>query len=132
MAVARLGLGEEHDFRARNAQLRETRGGGRRVAEIDRRLRADDRLHAAPGELLRELERAEQVVGVGDGEGRHGVGLGEFCERLGRERPLPQREGAVHMQMDEADGLQDGWFHLSHCRKRRRGGREAGGEAGCG
>ena len=37
-AVAGLVLGEEHDRRAGDALLGEARGGGRRVAEIDRRL----------------------------------------------------------------------------------------------
>ena len=108
MAVAGLGLGQQHDRRAGNAQLCEARGGGRRVAEIDRRLRPDDRLHAGLGELLREFERAEQVVGVGDGERRHLVGLGELGERLDGQRALAQREGAVHVQMHEADGFEDG------------------------
>ena len=108
MAVAGLALGEEHDRRARHALLGKPRRGGRSVAEINRRLRADDRLNAGLGELLREFQRAEQVVGVGDGEGRHGVGPGEPGQRLDRQRPLAQRKGAVHVQMHEADGLDDG------------------------
>ena len=84
IAVAGLVLRQEHDRRARIVPLDAAQKGGRRVAEIDRRLRADDRLHAALGELLREFERAEQVVGVGDRERRHGVGLGELGQRLDR------------------------------------------------
>src|ERR1700729_1471237 len=59
MAVAGLVLRQENDWRARIVPLDATPKGGDRVAEIDRRLRADDRLHAALGELLREFERAE-------------------------------------------------------------------------
>ena len=108
MAVAGLVLGEEHDGGARRTLLGEARGGGRSVAEIDRRLHADDRLHAGLGELLREFEGAEEIVGVGDGQRRHVVGLGELRQRLDRQRPLAQREGAVHVQMHEADGVDEG------------------------
>ena len=126
-AVAGLVLGEEHDRRARDPLLGEARGRGRRgVAEIDRHLRADDRLDAGLGELFRELERAEEVVGVGDRQRRHGVGLGELGQRLDAERALAQREGAVHMQMHEADGFDDGRFHWPHCRKEAAAGRASG------
>ncbi len=107
VSVAGLGLGEEHDRRAGDAELGEARGGGGRIAEIDRDLRADDRLHADLGELFRKLQRAEQVVGVGDRQRRHGVGLGELCERLDRERALAQREGAVEVKVHETDGFEN-------------------------
>ena len=92
VSVAGFGLGEEHDRRPGEAKLGEARGGGRRVAEVDRDLRADDRLDAGLGELFRKLERAEQVVGVGDRERRHGVGLGELGQRLDGQRALAQRD----------------------------------------
>ena len=111
IAVAGLVLRQQHDRRARVVPLDPAQKGGRRVAEIDRRLRADDRLHPAFGELLREFERAEQVVGVGDRESRHGVGLGELGQRLDGERALAQRIGAVHVQMHEADGFDDRRVH---------------------
>ncbi len=44
--VARFGLGEQHDRRASDAELGKARGRGRRVAEVDQDLRADNRLHA--------------------------------------------------------------------------------------
>ena len=88
IAVAGLVLRQENDRRARIVPLDATPERGGRVAEIDRHLRADDRLHAAFGELLREFERAEQVVGVGDRQRRHGVGLGELGQRLDRSAPL--------------------------------------------
>ena len=114
IAVAGLVLRQEHDRRARAIPLDATPKGGGRVGEIDRRLRADDRLHAGFRELLREFERAEQVVGVGDRQRRHGVGLGELGERLDRERPLAQRIGAVHVQMHEADGFEDRRIPCAH------------------
>ena len=113
IAVAGLVLRQENDWRARIVPLDATPKGGGRVAEIDRRLRADDRLHAAVGELLRKFERAEQVVGVGDRQSRHGVGLGELGQRLDGQRPLAQRIGAVHVQMHEADGLENRGVHES-------------------
>src|SRR6202020_178255 len=47
MAVAGLVLRQENDWRARIVPLDATPKGGGCVGEIDRRLRADDRLHAA-------------------------------------------------------------------------------------
>ena len=108
VAVSDLVLGEEHDRRPRHSLLGETRGGGRGVAEVDRDLSANDRLDAGLGELFREFERAEEIVGVRDRQRRHGVGLGELGQGLDRERALAQREGAVHMQMHEADGFDEG------------------------
>ena len=106
-AIADLGLAEEHDRGAGEAKLGETRSGGGRIAEIDRDLGADDRLDAALGELFREFQGAEQVVGVGDRQRRHGVGLGELGERLDRQRALPKGKGAVDMQVDETDRFED-------------------------
>ena len=105
--VAGLVLGQKHDRRARIVALDAAQKRGRRVVKIDCRLGADDRLDAALGELLREFEGAEQIVGVGDRQSRHCVGLGELGQRLDCERALAQRIGAVHVQMHEADGLQN-------------------------
>ena len=105
--VAGLVLRQEHDRRARIVALDAAQKGGRRIVKIDRRLGADDRLDAALGEFFGEFKRAEQIVGVGDRERRHRVGLGELGQRLDRQRALAQRIGAVHVQMHEADGLQD-------------------------
>ncbi len=110
-AVAGLVLGQENDRRARIVPLDATPEGGRRVGEIDRHLRADDRLHAALGELLREFERAEQVVGVGDRQRRHGVGLRELGQHFDGQRALAQRISAVHVKMHEADGFDDRRVH---------------------
>ena len=107
-AVSGLVLGEEHDRRPRHPLLGEARGRGRGVAEVDRHLSADDRLDAGLGELFRELEGAEEIVGVRDRQRRHAVGLGELGQGLDRERALTQREGAMHMQMHEADGFDEG------------------------
>ena len=105
---------------------REEDGGASPKSIVD--LHSDDRLNARLRELFREFERTEEVVGVGDGERRHVVGLGELRQRLDRQRPFAQREGAVHVQMHEADGLDDGGrFHWFDLRNRGRARRE-----GCG
>ena len=126
IAVGGLVLRQKHDRRARIVPLDATPEGRGRVAEIDRRLGADDRLNAGFRELLGEFERAEQVVGVGNRQRRHGVGLGELGERLDRERALAQRIGAVHVQMHEADGFGDRRIHARIIGKRAVVRREAG------
>src|ERR1700677_1502163 len=111
MLVACLALRQENDRRARIVPLDaapESWGG---VGEIDRHLRADDRLHPALGELLRKFERAEQIVGVGDRQRRHGVGLGELGQHFYGQRALAQRIGAVHVKMHEADSFYDTRVH---------------------
>jgi hypothetical protein len=50
---------------------RATLASARRVAEVDGDLRADDRLHPGLRQLFRKLQRAEQVIGVGDRQRRH-------------------------------------------------------------
>ena len=106
--VAALVLGEQHDRRALEALVGEPRrAAARRVGEIDRDLRADDRLYPRFGELLRELERAEQIVRIGDRQSRHRVRLGELGERLDAQRPLAQGIGAVDVEVDETDGLEN-------------------------
>ena len=67
----------------RDAEFGKARGGGRRVAEVHRDLRADNRLDAGLRQLFRKLQCAEQVVGVGDRERRHGVGLGAGASAQG-------------------------------------------------
>ena len=110
-AVALFVLGDERQRRARDLRLGEAGGGGRRVAEVDGDLRADDRLHPGLRQLLRKLQRAEQVVGVGDRQRRHRIGFGELGQRLDRQRPLAQRKGAVDAQMDETDGFDERRIH---------------------
>ena len=111
MLVACLVLRQKHDRRARIVPLDPTPERGRRVGEIDCHLRADDRLHAALGELLRKFERAEQVVRVRDRERRHRIGLGELGQHFDGQRALAQRIGAVNVKMHEADGFYDRRVH---------------------
>jgi hypothetical protein len=111
MLVAGLVLRQENDWRARIVPLDAAPEGRGRVGEIDRHLRADDRLHAALGELLRKFERPEQVVRVGDRERRHGVGLRELGQHFDGERALAQRISAVHVKMHETDGFYDRRVH---------------------
>ena len=83
-AIALLVLGDERQRRARDFCLGEAGGGGRGVAEVDGDLRADDRLHPGFRQLLRKLQRSEQVIGVGDRQRRHRIGFGELGQRLDR------------------------------------------------
>jgi hypothetical protein len=94
-AVALFVLGDQRQRRARHPRLGEAGGGRRRIAEVDGDLRADDRLHAGLRQFLRKLQRAKQVVGVGDRQRRHRIGFGELGQRFDRQRPLAQRKGAV-------------------------------------
>ena len=49
--------------------------------EIEHQLGAEQRLHTLPGRLLGKFERAEEIVGIGDAEGRLFVGLGQIEQR---------------------------------------------------
>jgi hypothetical protein len=100
VAVALLARGEQHQ----PWQPEGVAGVARRllVAEVDRERAADDRLDAAAGELVGELQRAEHVVGVGQRERRLAVGLGELRQLGDRQGAFQQRIGRVHMQMHEA------------------------------
>ena len=106
--IAALVAGDQHQRRAGEARRART---GRGVAEIDRELRADQRLHAGLFRLLGKLQRAEQVVGVGERDGRRLVRLGALDEGLDGNRALAQRIGAVDVGVDEADGFQNRGIH---------------------
>ena len=71
------------------------------IFESDVHLTGDDRLHAVFHRLLCKLERAEQIVRVGDGDGRHLVPDGVADNLAERQRPFQQRVGRMHAQMDE-------------------------------
>src|SRR5262245_54599798 len=72
------------------------------VAEIDGKLEAYDRLDAVARHLVGEFQRPEHVVGVGQGERRLAVGLGEFTELGDLDRALQQRIGGMDVEMDES------------------------------
>ena len=102
--VTALALGEQHDRAATEfALFVGTSAKTRPIAEIDRELDAHDGLYAILGELFGEFQRAKEIVGVRDGDRGLAVGGGEFAELGDGQRPLPQGEGGVHMQMHEAD-----------------------------
>ncbi len=64
-------------------------------------LAADDRLHAILHRLLGKFQRAKQIVGVGDGDGRSFV-LHRMVDDLAEwQCALEQRIGRMHTQMDE-------------------------------
>ena len=68
-------------------------------------LAAQDRLNAVLRGLLGEFKRAEQVVGVGDRDGRRLVLLRVADDLAELESALQQRIGRVHPQMDESTVL---------------------------
>ena len=110
--IARLVLGEQHDRRARQA-LRRRAASAVAGASPKSTVICTPMIGCTPafGELFGKLERAEEIVGVGDRQRRHRVGLGELGERLDPQRPLAQRIGAVDVQMHEADGLENRGGH---------------------
>jgi len=101
-------LREKNELRAAGPALLPAPGHYGAIAEIERDLQADDRLHAFLGEFLGEFESAEKIVAVGDRKGRHSVGERELGQFGNRHRPFAQRIGAVNVKMDEADIGRDG------------------------
>jgi hypothetical protein len=74
-------------------------------------------LHACLAGGERELERAEQIVGVGDRDRRHAVQLAELDQFLDPDRALGQRVGGVDPKMDEI-GMRHGMtipWHVLKC-----------------
>ena len=86
------------------------RGGGGRspgwagVGVGERELAADDRLDRRPGlgGGLGELERGEEVAGVGQRHRRHAGGGAELGQRLDRHGAFEQRVGGVQAEVDES------------------------------
>ncbi len=68
----------------------------------ERDLAPDDRLHAAPGAVLRELQRAEQIGGVGDGHRRHAGLARQRGDLLRLDGAFAERIGGVDSEVDEA------------------------------
>ena len=103
VAVAGFGRGEQHEARHRG----DRRAAGPHlvllIAAIDRERTADDRLDARARHLVGEFERPEHVVGVGERQRRLMVGFGELGELGDRQRPLEQRVGRMHVEMDKSD-----------------------------
>ncbi len=103
IAVAGLVGGDQHQ----REQLRTVTPRDRARAllaharEREIELAGDDRLHALLHRLLSKFERAEQIVGVGDGNGGRRI-LGSLRDHLRqRQRALKQRIGGMHAQMHE-------------------------------
>ena len=99
-------LGQEHDGCLAGARLA-ARRPCRAVLKVDGDLQADDRLHPFFRQLFGKLQRAEEIVGIGNRQRRHRIGEGKLGELGDRYRPFAQGIGAVHMQMHEADIVED-------------------------
>ena len=104
VAVALFALRQQHEVR--RLDLLDARCRVRRL-ELHRKLHPGDRLDALLGKLLGKLERAEEVVGIGQRQRRLPVGRRELREIGDLERALEKRVGRVHVQVHEADVLQD-------------------------
>ena len=79
--------------------------GPRPVAEVDLQRAADDGLYARAGELVGELQRAEEIVGVGEAERRKPVGGRQLGQPGYGDGPFQQRIGRMHLEVDKG-GLQ--------------------------
>ena len=71
------------------------------LREIDVQSHADDRLDAGLRELVGELERAEEVVGIGQAQRRQLVRRGELGELRDRQRTLEQRVRRMDLEVHE-------------------------------
>jgi len=139
LLVAGLVAGDEDEAAGAGDGKLEAARRRRTVAEIDAELHADDRLHALLGELLGKFQRAEQIVGVGDGQRRLLVGDRELGQPGDAQRALAKRIGRVDVQVHETDvatniqnGLRSGGRTLGRVAarlKRDRAARIAPGQA---
>ncbi len=93
---APVGVGPAYIASGRNLAL-----GG----ESERKGQADDGLDAGFSKGLREFERAEEIVGIGERQHRCAIGTGQRREPGDGERPFEQRIGGVHPQMHEGFSL---------------------------
>ncbi len=96
-AVAGLRLRQQRDGAVGLAHARAQRG----LSEARREGEPHDRLHPGAGEGLGELERAEEVVGVGERERGRLVREAERLELVDPHRALEQRVRRAAPQMDE-------------------------------
>ena len=71
------------------------------VAAPHAQLAADDRLDSRLGGRHGKFERAEEVAGIGHGDGRHGVALGQRDQLLDLDRARRERIGGVRAQVNE-------------------------------
>ena len=71
------------------------------VFHVDGELAADDRLYAVARCLLGKFEGDEEIVRIGNRNGRLVVGAGLGKNLLERQRPFQQRVGGMDSQMDK-------------------------------
>ena len=93
---------EQHDARPLGLHIAVARPMIR-VAEIDCKRAADDRLDAIAGELFGELQRPEHVVGIGERQRRLTIGFRQLGEARDGQRAFQQRIGRVHVQVHEIE-----------------------------
>ena len=105
--VARLVLRQQHQRAASPPVVEAARRQRRAVTEVDAELHAGDRLHTLLRHLLREFERPEKIVRIGQRERRHAVRRRELDELRHRHRPFTERKRAVDMKMQKPDLRQD-------------------------
>ncbi len=103
VAVSQRGLAQQRDSRRLRAIAR----------LMDQQVDADDRLHARAQRRLVELHHREQVVLIGDGDGRHALRRGGRDEIVHAHHAVDQRVLGVQAEMDEGH---------SHCQESHRNG----------
>jgi hypothetical protein len=77
---------------------------GNAIPEVDLQRAARDGLNASACNLVRELQRAEQISGIGQPQCRKFVGYGKLCQFGNRDGAFQQGIGGMHLQMNEARG----------------------------
>ena len=103
VAVAGLVLGQQCERRhAAKSLLGSEAPLLRRIGHVHLDGAADDRLDALVRHGLGELERAEEIAGVGDRNRGHARVLGQLRQFLDLQRPFRQRVGGMGAEMDEA------------------------------
>ncbi len=100
IAIARLGLGQQHDIGETVVSRRDC--SALAVGEVDPELCACDRLEAGLGRLLGKFQGREEIIGVGDSERGLEVAHREINQLAKRKRALAQRIGGVEVKMHKA------------------------------
>ncbi len=97
-AIAGLARGQQNDARALLHRAAASHARVRfLVGKIDRERTADDRLDPRRRHLVREFERPEHVVGIGERERGLPIGLGELGQPRDRQRAFEQGIGRMHV-----------------------------------
>ncbi len=90
--------------RRQRGQTRDAGAGSVRFLEVDGEADADDRLDAGTRELVGKFQRPEQIVGVGERDGRKAELGRAFCQCTDRQGAFEQRISRMHLEVHEGRG----------------------------